>query len=155
MKTKWFILTLAAILVAGGLITVKSHASEESPSPAFQRGAMLKRLADKLDLSADQRQAVRQILVSDKDTLKSLLERVHTARVDLRTAIRADQPSETAVRAASAKVADAEADMAVERMKLYAKIRPVLTDAQRAKISELEQQADGLAESLIARAGDD
>jgi Spy/CpxP family protein refolding chaperone len=47
------------------------------------------------------------------------------------------------------------ADLAVERMKLYSKIKPVLTDAQRAKISELEQNFDGTADSLMARIGDD
>ena len=95
------------------------------------------------------------IIVADKDTLQSLLGQLHEARVELRTAIRADNPAEADVRAASAKVAGVEADLAVERMKLYGKIRPVLTDAQRAKISELEQSFDGLADSLIARIGSD
>ena len=154
MKTKWLIPVLAAAILTGGLITYKAFAAGGT-SPVPQHGQMLRRLADKLDLSAEQRTQIRAIIAGDKDTLKSLLNQLHEARVDLRTAIRADQPTEANVRAAATQVAGVEADLAVERMKLYGKIRPVLTDAQRAKISALEQNFDGLADSLIARIGND
>lgn len=44
-------------------------------------------------------------------------------------------------------------DLAVERMKLYSNIKPVLTDAQRTRFSEMELHFDGLG--LIARIGTD
>lgn len=154
MNTKCLIPLLAAAILAGGFLTYGAFAAGDT-TPVPQRGQLLLRLADKLDLSADQRTQIRAIIAGDKDTLKSLLSRWHEARVDLRTAIRADQPTEANVRAAAAQVAGVAADLAVERMKLYGKIRPVLTDAQRAKIGALEQNFDGLADSLIARIGDD
>jgi len=154
MNTKCLIPLLAAAILAGGFLTYGAFAAGDT-TPVPQRGQLLLRLADKLDLSADQRTQIRAIIAGDKDTLKSLLSRWHEARVDLRTAIRADQPTEANVRAAAAQVAGVAADLAVERMKLYGKIRPGLTDAQRAKIGALEQNFDGLADSLIARIGDD
>jgi Spy/CpxP family protein refolding chaperone len=154
MKAKWLITALAAAILAGGFITYQAYAAGDSPA-APPRAQMLRRLAAKLDLSTDQRTQIRAIIAADKDTLQSLLSQLHQARIDLRTAIRADNPTEANVRAASGQVAGVEADLAVERMKLFAKIKPVLTDVQRAKISEIEQGFDGLADSLIARIGND
>ena len=92
-------------------------------------------------------------MAEEKDVLKPIVDRLHDARKNLRTAIHAGDASESSVRAASAKVAGAEADLAVERMKLYGKIAPVLTDEQRQKIAEFEQQADEFADKVIARIG--
>ena len=50
-------------------------------------------------------------------------------------------------------MAVAEADLAVERMKLYARIAPILTEAQRQQLSGIQQSADELADSLIERVG--
>src|ERR1700761_8293881 len=101
MKMKWLATFLAAVVVLGGLITLKSRAAEdESSSSTPARGQLLKRLADKLDLSTDQRTQILETIMADKDTLQSLLGQWHQARVGLRTAIRADTPNEADVRAA-------------------------------------------------------
>jgi hypothetical protein len=52
-------------------------------------------------------------------------------------------------RAASAKVVRAEADLAVERMKLYGKIVPGLTGGRRQPIAGFEH----LVDNVIARIG--
>jgi hypothetical protein len=44
-----------------------------------------------------------------------------------------------------------EADLAVERMKLYGKIAPILTDQQRRKIADFEQRFDNVVGGAIAR----
>lgn len=43
--------------------------------------------------------------------------------------------------------------MAVERMKLYGKIVPILTDAQRQQLAGLQQWADDFVDRMIARLG--
>ena len=43
--------------------------------------------------------------------------------------------------------------MAVERMKLYGKIAPILTDVQRQQLAKLQQRADDFVDRKIARAG--
>lgn len=161
MKTKWLIIPLAAATLAGGFFATKTFAASDSdtnsPTAAHSNprlGRMLQRIADRLDLTADQRTQVQDIIAGEKDDLKSLLNRLHDARVNLRTAIQTDGATEADVRAASAKVAAVESDLAVERLKLFAKISPVLTGEQRAKLTELEQNFDSLVDNLIARLGD-
>jgi Spy/CpxP family protein refolding chaperone len=154
MKTNILIFTAAAAIMAGGFITT-SLAADNSTAPTMpRRGQMFKRIAEKLDLTADQKAQIKTIMRGEKDTLKNLLGRLHDARKNLREAIQSSGANESSVRAASAKAAGVEADLAVERMKLYGKITPVLTGEQRQKISEFTQRADDFADSFIAHAGE-
>jgi Spy/CpxP family protein refolding chaperone len=123
MKAKILIFSLITVLAAGGFVATKALADDDS-APAPAPGRLLQRIAAKLHLSADQRAQIKTVLVGDKATLATLLAGVHDARKDLRTAIRASDASEASVRAAAANVAAAEADLAVERMKLTAKSPP-------------------------------
>src|SRR5262249_34574459 len=143
MKTaKWLTLTLAAAVCAGGLLAYTSRAVD---SPAAQdspvRG-LLARAKEKLNLSDDQVAQIRAQLQGERPTLKDLLSKLPDARMGLRTAIRANDANEGGVRAASAKVAAIESDLAVERLKLFGKISPILTADQRAKLSDLEGRFD-------------
>jgi Spy/CpxP family protein refolding chaperone len=153
MKIK-IIFAAAAAIVAGGLLTTTLVAADNAaPAAMSLRGHLFQRIADKLALTADQQAQVKTVLAGEKDTLKTLLSQVHDARKNLRAAIQAGDANESSVRAASAKVASAEADLAVERMKLFGRISPVLTDEQRQKISEFRQRADESAENVIAHVG--
>ena len=151
MKTnKWIPLTLAAVLNLGGLTTTPALAADTS---APVHGRFFQRVAQRLNLTNDQKTQIKTVLRSEKDTLKPMLAQLHSARQNLRAAIQAGDANETTVRAASAKVAAAEADLAVERMMIYGKIAPILTDEQRRQISEFRQRADGFADRAIAGAG--
>ena len=151
MKNKIIISTLAAALVVAGLIATKTFAAENSAPPA--RGKILQRIAGKLNLTDDQKSQIKAVLAGEKDNLQPLLGQLHDARKNLRAAIRGSEASETSVRAASAKVAVAESDLAVERMKIYGKIAPILTKAQRRRLSDLQQRADEFVDSASARIG--
>ena len=152
MKNKIFACSLAAALAACGFIATKAFAADNAPNvPAH--GRLLQRIADKLNLTADQRTQIKAVIAGEKDTLMPLLSAVHDARKNLRTAIRAGDANEASVRSASAKVAAAEADLAVERMKLYGKIAPILTDAQRQQLAGLQQRADDFIDGVITRVG--
>jgi periplasmic protein CpxP/Spy len=156
MKTnKVLILATAAAIVVGGLITTRSLAADDTtPASTPLRGQLLKRIAEKLNLTDDQKSQIKTILSGEKTTLQTLLAQLHDARKNMRTAIQGADANETSVRAASAKVAAVEADLAVERMKLYGKIAPVLTDEQRQKISDFTQRADDFADDAIAHLGE-
>ena len=155
MKIKIISLAAAAAILAGGLTTTSSWAAGDStPATMPLRGQMLKRIAEKLELTADQKAQIKTILGGEKDTLKILLGQLHEARKNLRAAIQAGDANESSVRAVSIKVASAEADLAVERMKLFGKISPVLTGEQRQKISEFTQRADDFADNLIVHLGE-
>jgi hypothetical protein len=97
---KILILTTAAALIAGGLLT-NSFAAESSPAtttPAATplRGMILKRIAEKLNLTDDQKSQIKTILGAEKDTLAPLLTQLHDARKNLRAAIRASDANEAA-----------------------------------------------------------
>jgi Spy/CpxP family protein refolding chaperone len=158
MKTsKLLALTLAAALTAGGLFiyTSTSRAADNSATPAIPlRGQILQRIAEKLNLTSGQKSQIKTILAGEKDNLKNLLGQLHDARKNLRGTIQAGDANESSVRAASAKVAAVESDLAVERMKLFGKISPVLTDEQHKQISDFTQRADDFADNVIANIGD-
>jgi Spy/CpxP family protein refolding chaperone len=156
MKTKTLlILGTAAVVFTGGLMMARTQPSDDSVAFARpMRGQILKRIAEKLNLTADQKAQIKTILAGEKDTLQNLLVQLHDARKNLRAAIQAADAGESSVRAASATVAGVEADLAVERMKLFSKISPVLTDEQRRQISDLTQRADDFADNAIEHIGD-
>ena len=152
--TRLLIAAFAATLTVASFTGPLLRAEEDStsaPEPTHARiGA---RLAEKLDLTPGQKAEIKTILGVEKDVLKALVTRMHDARIAERSAIQAPDANETSVRAAAAKVAAAEADLAVERMKVYGKISPVLTDEQHRKLSELMQRADDFTDASIDRIG--
>ena len=151
--TKWLSITLAAALNLGGWTATPSLAADDA-APASPRGRIAQRLAEKLNLTDDQKAQIKSVLRGEKDTLLPLLGRLHDARKALRAAIHAGDANETSVRAAAAKVAAVEGDLAVERMKIYGKIAPILTDEQRQKIADYEQRADNFVDNVLARVGE-
>jgi periplasmic protein CpxP/Spy len=151
MKTN-FSTIAAAVIFACGLITTETFATDNSATTPL-RGHFFERIAERLNLTEDQKTQIKTTLTGEKKTLAPLLGQLHEARKNLRAAIQSRDANESAVRAASAKVAAVEGDLAVERMKIFGKIAPVLTDEQRRQISEFEQRADDFADSLIVRAG--
>jgi len=153
MKTiKLLAITTAAAIIAGGLTSAPAQDTNDSAAGTRPgHGQILQRIARKLNLTDDQKSQIKAVLSVDKDMLKSLFGQLHDARKNLRAAIRANGTNESAVRAASAKVASVEADLAVERMKLYGKIAPLLTDEQRRKIADFEQRFDNVVGGAIAR----
>jgi Spy/CpxP family protein refolding chaperone len=150
MKNKAFICTLAAAIVTCGLTSTRTYAGDSTPPMA---GRIFQRIAQRLNLTDDQKSQIKTIVAGERDTLRPLLAALRDTRNDLRAAIRSGDANESSVRAASAKVAVVEADLAVERMKLYGKIAPVLTSAQRQKIADFEQDADGFADNVVAQIG--
>jgi len=144
----------AAAILAGGLIGASAQTTNDSAAGNKPvHGRILQRIAQKLNLTDDQKSQLKTVWDGEKGTVKSLIGQWHDARKNLRTAIHASGTNETAVRAAAAKVATVEADLAVERMKLYGKIAPILTEEQRRKIANFEQRLDDRISSAIARLG--
>jgi Spy/CpxP family protein refolding chaperone len=157
MKTaKWLVIGMAAAVVVGGLTVAAAKGAGARQLGAGQ-GALgqrfLARIGDRLNLSDDQKAKIKAELASEKDTLSKLVSTLHEARVNLRETIQKSGASENEIRGASAKVAAAEADLAVERAKLYGRISPILTAQQLARVNELQQRVDELVDNAIATFG--
>lgn len=155
MKTsKWLVIGVAAAFSVGGLVVVKARAADRPVGGRSARGQFLQKAKEKLGLSDDQFSQIKSALLAEKDNLKGLISKLHEARVGLREAIQASDAAEASVRAASAKVAAAEADLAVERLKLFGKISPILTDEQLDKVKEFQTQVDDYVDGAISHIGE-
>jgi len=148
MKTaKWLVIAMAAAVAAGGVMMVQAQntgAKARGPGPG--RGGLLARMANRQNLTADQRAKIKTALAGERETLSGLLTSLQQARAGLRKAIQTPDVSENEVRGAAAKVAAVEADLAVERAKIYGRIRPMLTAAQPDRMGGAQQRVDELAD---------
>jgi len=156
MKTsKWYSLTLAAALAAGGVITVPTQAATpDNRAPGARQTHLRQRAHEALGITPEQKQQIRAMLRQEKDTLLPLARQLHEARVALRRAIRAQDATETSVRAAAAQVAALEADLAVERFELFGKLSPMLTAEQHEKLETFQTKIDDFVDAAIDRLGE-
>jgi Spy/CpxP family protein refolding chaperone len=149
MKTsKWLAIAIAAAVAVGGMTVVRVRA-QDAGIGHLGHGRFLARAKEKLGLSDDQVTQIKSQLSADKDKLTSLLSSWHDARVALRETIQKPGATESDIRTASVKVAAVEADLAVERARLYGKISPILTADQLAKVTEFQQRMDDFVDGAI------
>jgi periplasmic protein CpxP/Spy len=153
MKTKkWLVIGVAAAVTVGGLTLVRARADDANPAH-FGRGRFLSRVKKALDLSDDQVSKIKSELGADKTKLTGLLTAWHDAQISLRETIQKPGATEAEIRAASAKVAAVEADLAVERNSLYGRISPILTAGQLEKVDEFQQRVDDYVDGAIVGFG--
>jgi periplasmic protein CpxP/Spy len=96
--------------------------------------ARIERLADRLDLSQTQRDALRAIVDKARPQMRALRDRLFANRRQLQLLAREAKPDETRI----AQLADAQgraiAELIVLRTKMDGAIRGVLTDEQRDRL---------------------
>jgi Spy/CpxP family protein refolding chaperone len=154
MKTlKYLMILTAAAVSVGGLSMAHARAQEAGPQRMLH-GHFLEKTREKLGLSDEQVTKIKAELSADKDKLTGLMTSLHDARVGLRETIQKSGASEGDVRAAAAKVAAVEADLAVERAKLYGRISPILTPEQLTKVKEFQERVDDFADTAIKTFGE-
>jgi Spy/CpxP family protein refolding chaperone len=149
MKRKILMLTLAALLGAGGLFVVNVQAQAAGARRA--PGALLQRAKERLGLTDDQAAQIRAVLKEERQTLADLARTLHDGHVKLRAAIQKDDATEADIRAAAADLARAQADMAVERHRLFGKIKPILTPGQLDKLAKVQEKIDDLVDGAIGK----
>lgn len=148
---KYLALAGGVAIAAAGVFALNSRASQATADDQAVGGKWRQRVREQLNLSDDQVAKIEEQLKAEKGNITGLLTRLHDAREQLRTEIQKPDATETSVREAAAKVSAVESDMAVERMKLHAKISPILTADQRARLGKLEAGDDQFIERAIAR----
>jgi Spy/CpxP family protein refolding chaperone len=157
--SKWFVIALAAAVTAGGGIVLKAPAADSATPQSARpqrptRGQLLEKAREALGLSDEQVAQFEAQFGGERETLKALASKLHVARVGVREAIQASNANEASVRAAAAKVAVVEADLAVERFKLYGKLNPILTPDQREKLKEFMGRFDDFLDNAANRLGE-
>jgi len=109
------------------------------PSPE----ARLDRLAQRLDLTADQKAAVEKVFASHDREMQQRSEDLRAAQDELHASIHADTFDESAVRSASAGVAAVEEEMAVGKAKMLKEMRGILTADQYSEFEKMGPPRDG------------
>lgn len=145
-------LAVAAVLGVLALIPATSPAymgEEGPPQPGKHFNSMVK----DLQLTAQQKQQVKEILAKNRPQSEPLMKQFTTERRAMRTLIQADSFDEAAIRAQSAKMVSLEADLAVQRARIAQEIRAVLTPEQIAKAKELQAQRDKKMDERFMRHG--
>ena len=94
-------------------------------------------LARELNLTADQQTKIKGIEDAHKDALEKAAKGVADAREALRLKVHDPAASDDAVRAAATAAAQAKAQLAVERHKMFVEINGALTPEQQKQLQDL------------------
>jgi protein CpxP len=92
------------------------------------------------NLTDAQREQVKSILESRRESTQALAQRARTAHEALNAAITADAFNEGLIRSRAAEAASVDAELAVERGRVHADVLQILTAEQKAQLKELQAQ---------------
>jgi Spy/CpxP family protein refolding chaperone len=97
-------------------------------------------MLEHLDLTADQKDRVKQIVDSHRDEQRALGERGMAAHDALDAAITAGSVNEGLIRTKAADVAAVEADEMVLHARIYSEVLQILTADQQAKLKTAQAE---------------
>jgi Spy/CpxP family protein refolding chaperone len=110
-----------------------------------ERGALLERAMDRLELSDEQRARVEGVLTHHREEIRHEVEAVIASRQAQYATIHGQPFEEGRIRAATSALGAAQADLAVTRARIASEVRAVLTDSQRARLDEMLEDVRALA----------
>ncbi len=156
----WFVVTLASVLMAGGLAVAQGTGGgpgmggpfgEHRPpiERAFRfensRGQFWNnpRIVEALKLTDDQRKAMDGILQDHRMTLIDLRASLEKAELAMQPLMRADDPNETAILAQIDKIAQARAELEKANARFLLAIRSKLTADQWKQVQQFREDREG------------
>lgn len=104
-----------------------------------------------LNLTKDQIADIRELVKSHHAETGPLVRRMASTRRAVREAIRDNPDDEAAIRAAAAKAAAVEADLAVARAHVAKDVKVILTDDQREKIKAISEKVCARVKTVLDR----
>ena len=104
-----------------------------------------------LDLSDDQKAQLKKIVDARRSDFEAAGKKVGAAREGMRALVEADSIDESAIRAKSAEIAAAEADVMILNAKVRQESLQVLTAEQQAKLKEQRNNRQGAAKQPRSR----
>jgi Spy/CpxP family protein refolding chaperone len=146
-NTRWFAFDAAFLIGALAASPALAQSADGQRPPAWAQ--MFESIRERLGLTDDQLAQIKAQLQPQRESLKDLILKLHEAKGALRRCIHSSDATEAALRSAAAKVGEVEADLAVERHKLYGKINAILTAEQREQITEFQEKLDELLDTAI------
>jgi Spy/CpxP family protein refolding chaperone len=109
-------------------------------------------LRSELDVTADQRAQIHEVLKSHRSEIVATVKLLYDARTDLRDVVMTDEADESEIRSAADALGNAIADAAVKRAKLRKEIAPLLTPEQQELVREFMAENDAAVDKFLANA---
>lgn len=144
-KSKWIALSLVIAVSIGGVLALRADQSF-GENARWGQPSWSKAKA-KLGLTNDQIARIKAELRPEKTALITGVLKVNDAKVALREAVERSGVTEAELRAAAAAIGAAEGDLAVLKAKLYARVSPLFTAEQLAKIQAGKQKKDDMVDA--------
>jgi len=130
------VLPLLALLLVGGSTLIL--AQPQGPGGGSKdRGLMLERIMENLDLSPAQQEELHELLAENRDEHQAQRESAKTVRQELHDQIHAEVFNEGAIRQSAAAVAAIEEEVAVSRALMFQEVQQILTPEQQAEMREM------------------
>ena len=130
------VLPLLVLLLVGGSTLILAQPPGRG-GDFKDRGPMLERMMEKLELSPAQQEEIHELLAETRDEHQAQWETVKIARRALSDQIHAEIFNEGAIREAAAAVADIEEELAVSRALKFQEVQQILTPEQQAEMREM------------------
>lgn len=134
-KRNWII---ASILAGTLSLAGVAHACG-GPRGHF-RGDQVMHVIEKLDLTQEQRQAVRNIKNESRDQMDAKRDEMFEMRKALRKQSNAETYNTKKVRELANSKASIMADMIVQRLEIMSRIRNLLNEEQREKMNDIQER---------------
>jgi len=109
-------------------------------------------LRSELEVTDEQRDQIREVLVSHRPEIAETVKSVREKRIVLREAIRADDAQEATIRTAADDLGRAISDAAVKAAKLRGEIAPLLTADQHELIDKFFAENDTAIDAFLTAA---
>ncbi|HKA33112.1 MAG TPA: Spy/CpxP family protein refolding chaperone [Candidatus Binatia bacterium] len=137
-------MTLKKIALIGGVIAFAASLglSTVLADPGFGRPGMWRMgapLFSQLQLSDTQRSEIHDIFTNSRDTIRPLMQQLHEKQAALRQSSEGAF-DEAAVRSQAQDIASIQAQLIVARAHIRNQVLGILTDEQKARLSELRAE---------------
>lgn len=133
-------IALLALLAVPAITIAAPHRHGHGPHGEPGPGEMMRMIADRLDMTEEQRAQVRELHEQHREAMQAQREQLREAQRQLADQIHAATLDEGAIRNAAATVAALKADHAVAKAALHQEVRALLTPEQREQFSEMQER---------------
>ena len=144
MKSIRFRLLIATCAILLGSAIAKSQTAEDTPAPPpmhghgfGMEGHMMGFLAQKLNLTDDQKAQAKAIMEKEHPTMKPLRLQEHTLDLQLRQYVEVNF-DQAKVQALAAQKAQIQAQLTVEETRVHNELYQILTADQKSQLKQME-----------------
>lgn len=140
VKTVLIAATLIGSMAATAAHAGKSCGKEHHGQRGFDSEQRINRMADRLELSAEQRDKVRAIADKSRPALRAVHDKMRDNRQAMRTLMQQEKAGDSDIRKLAEARGKLVAEMTVLRARMKSEVHAVLTPAQRDKLKQHSEQ---------------